>query len=206
MTGGVKESDLLTFTIMAKLNGNTEDDVYTFFKTNLKGECTYKQAKQAVEDGNKLIQNLPPTPLTTAAVYGIASEFISERERIRLEELEKEREWDEPSTQYTRPSSSSSRDLLGISVARDDDEEVRLGIAASQLKPGEFLVQAICDWTEGDRNKQHPLRTKDLFVIVDVNGVDDGSDTAWFLGFKFGDPHEELKWIFSGYVRKVFAN
>ncbi len=202
----------MAFAVMAKLSGNTEDDVLAFFKTNLKGECTYKQAKQAIEDSHKLIPNLhTAVPLTTGKVYGIATEYLQEREKLRLEELEREREWNEiPSTRPTsRPSSSSSRDLLGPPVRQigeEDDEEVRLGITASQLKRGEFLVQSICDWIDGDGTKQHALRAKDIFVIVDVNGVDDGSDTAWYLGFKYGDPREELKWIYSGYVRKVFAN
>ena len=115
-----RETSRLTLAIMAKLAGETEDEIYNFFKTSLKGECSYREAKQAIEDSCRLIEQLPNRPLTTAKVFSIAAEFLAERERLRLEEEEKARawDWDQPST---RPSSSSSRDLLGVD---EDDESV----------------------------------------------------------------------------------
>ena len=198
-----RETNRLTFAIMAKLGGESEEEIYNFFRINLKGECSYKEAKQAVEDSSRVVPRLPNGPLTTAKVFRLAWEFLAERERLRLEEEEKARawEWDQPST---RPS-SSSRDLLGVVDTPQDDEGVQLAIAASALDEGQFLVRAKIEYVARDPAKEHSLNVGDVFVISQVEGVDDGSDTAWFLGHQLRDSTYEERWICSAHVFRLFS-
>ena len=201
MASGAQEAHLLSFALAARLNGESDDEVYSFFKTNLRGTCSYEQARRAIEDSKQLQQSLAPQVMTVAMLKKVSQDFIDERERRRKEE---ELEWNYvPSIQPV--ASSSSNNLLDGSP--QSDEETELGLVASQLPEGHFLVRTRMERMARpeERDREHSFKKGEVFVITQIAGNDDGAGDAWFCGYNLNDSRNQTKkWIFSDDVYKIF--
>jgi hypothetical protein len=173
------EAKLVTLALVANLNGEPESEVVKFFKS-LKGECTRDQAMKAISDAKKLAETVKSV-LTVGAIYSLVKKHLEDQERQRIEE---EAEWN--------TVSPTAPDLL------NDSEETELGIIASQLPPGQFLVRAKVDWAARDSHKEHSLSCGDVFII-------DQTADDWYCGHRIGQSLRDQKWIYSQYVVKIFS-
>jgi len=192
------ETHLLAFALAARLNGESEEEIFAFFKANLRGQCTYEQARRATEDSKELQQQMPQQIMTTGMLCDFAKKFIDERERKRREE---ELEWNHVPVEQ----SSLSRDLLDNSPR--SDEETELGLIASQLPEGNFLVRTRMDRQARpeEKHREHSFKKGEVFVITQIAGNDDGTGDAWFCGYNLNDSRNQTnKWIFSDDVYKIF--
>jgi hypothetical protein len=196
MSGDIESSiRLTTFAVLARLNGETDTEIYNFFKSNLRNKCTYEQAKLAIKDACDIEKTVPARPLTTMALMKIVAKYLEDRERQKKEE---ERDWFVPSN----GRSSSSR----VTHEEPAHDETELGVLASQLAEGEFLVRTRRERLarQSERHREHSFKKGDVFVISKVVGPDDGSDDAWLCGVNVADTERKKKWIFSGDVYRIY--
>lgn len=202
---------LTTLALIARMNDEPECEIISFFKKSV--SCVREQAMRAIEN-SKLLQSALSERgggvFTTSKIFDLVKTFLTEREQQRLLE---EQEWSNfsPSSaeevSWNRPAETASSWRVNAptnSVDHHPDEDVGMGILASQLKKGEFLVRCTKTIPSRDKAKEHDLTVGEVFVISQVKGFGDGSNDAWFGGYKVKDPGKVQKWVFSGHTTKLF--
>lgn len=203
---------LTALALIARMNDEPEPEIINFFKKSV--SCVREQAMRAIEN-SKLLQSVlserEGKVFTTSKIFDLVKTFLTEREHQRLLE---EQEWSNVSpssaeeVSWNRPAeiapSSWRVNAPTHAVDHHPDEDVGMGILASQLKKGDFLVRSTKTIPSRDQAKEHDLTAGEVFVISQVKGFGDGSNDAWFCGYKVKDPGKVQKWVFSGHTTKLF--
>ena len=195
---------LTALALIGRLQEEPESEILHFFKKSVC--CVRDQAMRAMDNSKLLEPKLHSwgRVFTVAAILDFVKAFLVERERQRIIE---EQEWANvsPSSEPEEPSRSTSwRHSRRIDAIEDDDGDVDMGILASKLQRGEFLVKCTKSLQSRDHVKEHDLEAGEVLVISQVRSLGDGSNDAWFCGYKVLDPSKVKKWVFSEHTTKLF--
>ena len=168
----------ITFALMALLNEIDEQEVLEFFRKKL--SSTRVDVVNALADAIEVraqLEQLTCAVLTTGMLRAVVVEFLADRELRRQQE---EEQWQ-----------------------AEQDPTLLLALAMSQLRPGELIVRARVEYLTRDPTREHELVTGDLFVVDQIRNLNDGTNDAWYCGYRLGDPNQGKKWIFSAFTDRI---
>jgi hypothetical protein len=196
---------LTTLALIGRLQDEAESEIIYFFKKSV--SCGREQAMRAIDNSKLLessIRDEGKRVFTTSSIFELVRTFITVREQQRIRE---EQEWSNASPSSDENMVASyEQDSRFEATARSshEDEEVDMGILASRLQKGEFLVKCILTSRSRDQVKEHDLTAGEVLVISQVRSLGDGTDDAWFCGYKQKDPTKVKKWVFSEHTTRLY--